>query len=241
MASTDLTTTDERAGDLSAADDAATTERTRFESLLDAALALPAGRVQANVAALRRAHPDATPAEILTQLEDAYVRSVKRTSGAVGAVATVPAIGTGIAAVLTAGTVGTFLARSATFVLAVAEVHGVHIADASRRRTLVLASLLGQEGVDALEGQVGLGTLGWARTALTRLPLGTVRGVNRGLTSRLARRFATRGGLLAVGRLAPFGVGAIIGWTGGRAVARNVVESAREAFGPAPETFAAAE
>ncbi|MFC4554215.1 hypothetical protein [Georgenia faecalis] len=214
------------------------TEHSRLDALLDAAVTWPSGRVTKKVAEMRRKAPRATPEEIISRLEQEYVRSIKRTSGAVGAVAAVPAIGTGVAAVLTAANLAGFLGRTSTFVMAVAEVHGIHVEDVARRRTLLLTTLLGDEGVEALSGQVGLSTLGWARTALTRLPLGTVRGVNRGLTSRLARRAARRGGLFAVGRLAPFGVGAVIGWAGGKVLARNVVAAAEEAFGRPPLTFA---
>ena len=37
---------------------------------------------------------------------------------------------------------------------------------------------------------------------------------------------------LALGRLIPFGIGAAIGWSGGRALANQVIEGAQAALGP---------
>ena len=39
------------------------------------------------------------------------------------------------------------------------------------------------------------------------------------------------------GRLLPFGIGAVIGWTGTRSMAKDVVEGSAALFGPAPSTF----
>ena len=51
------------------------------------------------------------------------------------------------------------------------------------------------------------------------------------------RRQAARQGALAFGRLAPFGIGMLIGVTGARALGRSVVDGARRTFGPAPADF----
>lgn len=44
-----------------------------------------------------------------------------------------------------------FLEATALFVLAVAEVHGIHVAEVERRQTLVLAVLLGDHGAMLVE------------------------------------------------------------------------------------------
>lgn len=213
-------------------------DRTALERLLDTAVRRSRGHEAA--AALRAEHPAATPAEIVRLLERRYVRRAGLLGGGVGAAATIPAVGTGTAVVLTTGQVAAFLASSATYAMAVASVHGVEVEDVERRRTLLMAALLGEDGAEAVSGQMGLGTLFWARAALTKLPIGTVRSVNRTLTRRLLRFGGTRGGALALGRLAPFGIGAAVGWFGTRAIARNVVSGVQQAFGPAPVAFAEA-
>lgn len=208
-----------------------------LEKLIDRAVRRPRGHLLAQ--RLRRDRPDATPGEVLAELEKRYLRRVSRLGGAVGAVAAVPAVGTGTALALSSGQLASFMSSSATYLMAVASLHGVEVDDVERRRTLLLAALLGEEGAKAVSGELGLGTLYWGKAALTKLPLGTVRSVNRALTRRVVRWSATRGGALVFGRLAPFGIGAVIGYRGTRALGRNVVEGARHEFGPAPAAFPA--
>lgn len=208
-----------------------------LEELLDTAITVPSGLARGQVDRLRARHPNAGPDEIIRMLERRYLLTVAGTGGAVGAAAAFPAVGTGTAIALTTSQVGTFLAASAGLALAVADVHGVDVDDVPRRRTLVLASLLGEQGSVIVEEEVGVGTLFWARSILTRLPLATVKTVNRALAKRVARYGATRGSAFALGRLAPFGIGAVIGATGARAMGSTMVRGVRRAFGPPPAAF----
>ena len=207
-------------------------------ALIDRAVDFAGGRASARVAKMRRKHPNDTPAKLISRLEKEYVSRASKQGGAVGAVAAVPALGTAAALGVTGAQVAAYLESSAEFVLAVAEVHGVQPEDTVRRRTLVLAALLGEEGKELVQGAVGLGSLAWARTAImTKLPTATVRTVNKQLSKRLAegasRTLLSRMG----GRLLPFGIGAVIGWTGTRSMAKDVVEGSAALFGPAPSTF----
>ena len=218
--------------------DSETEEPGRLLRLVDRALEGQHDRARARVERLRRDQPRATPEELIEQLTRGYLRRAAIGGGAIGAVAAVPAIGTIAAAALTGGQTLSFLSASAGYVLAVARIHGIEVEHPARRRTLVLAALLGKDGTRAVEGQLGLGTLAWGRAAFSRLPLGTVRSVNTTLSRRLLRAGVTRIGGLALGRLAPFGIGAVIGWTGGRAVGRRVVEGVRASFGEPPTDVA---
>jgi hypothetical protein len=51
------------------------------------------------------------------------------------------------------------------------------------------------------------------------------------------RRFTATQGANVVGRVIPFGIGAVIGGTGNHLVGRRIVASSREAFGPVPAAF----
>lgn len=209
-----------------------------LEELLDKAITLPSGAARAQVDRIRREHPHASPQDVIWLLERRYLKNVTRMGGAVGAAAAVPAVGTGTALALTTGQAGTFLAASAQLALAVAEVHGVEVDDVARRRTLVLASLLGEQGSVVLEEELSIGAVFWARSLLTRLPLTTVKAVNKTLRRRFARYTATRGAAFFFGRLAPFGVGAVVGATGARAMGKTMITGVGRALGPAPAHFA---
>jgi hypothetical protein len=57
--------------------------------------------------------------------------------------------------------------------------------------------------------------------------------VKRSFIQRFARNTTTG----AIGRIMPFGIGAVIGGTGSHLLGRKVVNSSRDAFGPAPTAF----
>ena len=205
---------------------------TALERALDKAIAIPAARIEERVARMRRDRPGADAAELVEMAASRFRRDAGLSSGAVGASAAIPAISTGAAAALTVGQSAAFIASAVTYVLTVAEIQGVHVVDTERRRALVLSSLLGKEGSEAVQGQLGLSSMFWAAQLLMQMPLPSVKSINAHLIKRVAKRSAAKGGALALGRLLPFGIGAAIGWKGGRALANQVIEGAQAALGP---------
>lgn len=207
------------------------------DAAIDKAMALPVARVRSYVDSIRRKNPDATPEQVIQILERRYLLAVSASGGAVGAAAAVPAVGTGTALVLTSGQVAGFLAASSLLGLAVADVHGIAVEDTERRRALLLTSLLGEDGPALLQQELGLSAVSWGRLLLTRLPLATVKTVNRTLRGRIIKGSAAKVGSLMLGRLLPFGIGAAIGYAGSRAVGKQMIDGVRQAFGPPPATF----
>ena len=205
---------------------------TALERALDKAIAIPASRIEERVARMRRDRPGADAAELVEMAGSRFRRDAGLSSGAVGASAAMPAISTGAAAALTVGQSAAFIASAVTYVLTVAEIQGVHVVDTERRRALVLSALLGKEGSEAVQGQLGLSSMFWAAQLLMQMPLPSVKSINARLIKRVAKRSAAKGGALALGRLLPFGIGAAIGWSGGRALANQVIEGAQAALGP---------
>lgn len=205
---------------------------TALERALDKAIAIPAARIEERVARMRRDRPGADAAELVEMAASRFRRDAGLSSGAVGASAALPAISTGAAAALTVGQSAAFIASAVSYVLTVAEIQGVHVVDTERRRALVLSALLGKEGSEAVQGQLGLSSMFWAAQVLMQMPLPSVKSINAHLIKRVAKRSAAKGGALALGRLIPFGIGAAIGWSGGRALANQVIEGAQAALGP---------
>ena len=207
-----------------------------IDAALEKAVTIPSATIHAHVQALRRRNPNASPAQIVGMLEREYLFVIASAGGAVGVAAAAPSIGTGVALALTASDVATFFASSAAFSLGVASVHGIEVQDAGRRRALLLATIVGEAGILAgADAEITSGA--FARALLTRMPTSTIARVNRALTQRMIRRQAARQSALAFGRLAPFGIGAVIGVTGARALGRTVINGSRRAFGPAPDHF----
>ena len=208
-----------------------------LDDLLDAAVRVPSAKVHDYVDAVRTKHPHATPEEVVVILQRRYLVTVTGSGSAVGAVAAVPALGTGAALALTSGQVATFLGSSALLAMAVADLHGIEVDDVARRRAVLLTALLGPRGPQLLEQQIGMSTLTWGRALLTKVPLGTVRSVNRTLRRRVVAAGTAKAGSIMAGRLLPFGVGAVIGYSGARVMGKSMVRGITSAFGPPPAQF----
>lgn len=206
---------------------------------VERALALQQPLVSAQIESIRRKRPDATPAEVITQLGRHYQGAVAVTGGAGGALAIVPALGTA-ASLATAGAEA-FAALDAAilYTLAVAEVHAVPTDDPERRRALVLGVVIGGSGAAVL-GKVTGRSKDWAQEVADRLPLSRLGPLNSSLTRWFVKRFLVRQGVLAVGRALPLGIGMVIGATGNIVTAREVIRSAQRAFGAPPARWPAA-
>ncbi|MET4781788.1 hypothetical protein [Glaciihabitans sp. UYNi722] len=200
--------------------------------------------VLAEVRSIRRRHPDATPAQVITILERHYLTAVTTGGAAVGASAVIPGVGVGISLALSGVETAGFLEASALFAQSVTEVHGIAVEDPERARTLVMAMMLGTAGSDLvkqLAGQAaGVGpTRGrfWGELVTKSLPQAAMGQIGDRVKRAFVKRFVTTQGASIIGRAIPFGIGAVIGGTGNHMLGRKVVSSSREAFGPAPEAF----
>lgn len=193
--------------------------------------------VQAFLDRARQRRPDATPAELVASLESQYLASVIVLGGASGATAAVPGTGTAVAIVVNIAEVGAFIEASALFSLAIAEVHGVSVDELERRRTLLLAVLMGDGGSKVVQKMAGRTGPYWARSITSGVPMSTINAVNRVLGPRFVTKYGTKQGILVLGRDLPFGLGAAIGAGGNALMGRATIAGARRAFGPAPDAW----
>ncbi|NDZ96422.1 hypothetical protein G3I13_11055 [Streptomyces sp. SID6673] len=205
--------------------------------LLDRAQRLQGPAVAKYVRNLRTAHPEESPAQIITRLEKTYLTAVTGSGGAVGATAAVPGVGTMTALGAMTGETAFFLEASALLALSIAEVHGIPVHDSERRKTLVLAVALGEEGVVALGRLVGTQGGALRRLGGAAIPGGGLGKLNKTLVNKLTKKYAIKRAPLVFGKLMPAGIGAMIGGIGNRALGRRVITNSREAFGPPPTTW----
>lgn len=191
---------------------------------------------EAYVARLRRAHPGASPAEIVAKIEKRFLSVVTASGAAIGAAATLPGIGTLAALSAAAGESAVFLEATALLVLALASVYGIPLDHRERRRALVLAVLVGDNSKTAVAEVIGSGRTsgGWVSESIASLPLPVISKLNTRMFKYFAKRFALKRGALMFGKLLPAGIGAIIGAIGNRLVGKKLVRNARSAFGAPP-------
>jgi hypothetical protein len=180
-------------------------------------------------------HPQASPAEVIRILEKHYLAVVVSTGVAAGGVAAAPVVGTAASLAVSMGDMVGFLEASALFSLAVAEVHGIRIDDLEKRRTLVFAVLLGDSGAKFVEKAVARTGKYWGRLLTDAIPMSTINNINKVLGRWFITKYGTKQGIIVIGRLAPFGIGAGIGGAGNALFGRTVITGARRAFGPPGE------
>lgn len=211
---------------------------------IDRVLSVQRPAVLAHIRSIRRSKPDASPAEIVRVLERRYLLAVTTGGAAVGASAVIPAVGVGTSLALSSVETLGFLEASALFAQSVTEVHGIAVEDPDRARALVMTMIMGSAGTDLVRQLAGEVTGAapsrtgfWGELVTKNLPRAAVGNIADRIKRTFLRRYATAQGTNIVGRMVPFGVGAVIGGTGNNILGRRVVRSAREAFGPPPVTF----
>ncbi|TDW15509.1 hypothetical protein [Kribbella kalugense] len=210
----------------------------RILDVLDKAIAVQSSLVQKSIARARQRNPDATPEQVIRSLERMYVSALTGTGAAVGGVAAAPGVGTGVALALSTGEGLSSLELSALFALSIAEVHGVPLDELERRRTIVMGIMLGGSG-SAIIGRVAERTgQHWGRQVVAKVPVETLRQINKVLGKHFVTKYGTKQGIIVLGRVAPFGIGVVIGGGANAALAALAVRAGRRAFGPPPESWA---
>lgn len=197
--------------------------------------------VRAYVERLRDGNPNATPADIAAKLEKHFLAAVMASGAAVGSAAAFPGIGTLTAMSAIAGETVVFLEATSVYVLALAEVYGIPAEHRERRRALVLAVLVGEDGKTALTDLVGASrTSGaWMSDGVAQLPLPLVSQLNTRLVRYFVKRYALKRGALAFGKMLPVGIGAVVGGVGNRMMGKRIIKNAQQAFGTPPPRWPA--
>ncbi|MER5493347.1 hypothetical protein ACWD6I_23315 [Streptomyces sp. NPDC002454] len=209
----------------------------RTLALLDKAIEAQSPLVRKNIARARQRNPEATPEQVIRNLERMYVSALAGTGAAVGGTAAAPGVGTGVALALSAGEAFSSLELSALFALSIAEVHGIPLHEVERRRTIVMGVMLGGTGSTTITKVAERTGQHWGRQVVAKVPAETLRQINKVLGRNFITKYGTKQGIIVLGRVAPFGIGAVIGGGANAAVAAFTVKAARRAFGPPPAAW----
>lgn len=206
-------------------------------ALLDKALTLQAPLTERYVARLRRTRPDATPHETVGRLNAEFRAATISAGVGVGAAAAAPAVGTAAALAISGGEAIAFLNATVLYILARAEVHGIKVEDIERRRTLTMAIILGDLGAKGV-GKVAERTgQHWARQIVAGIPHSKILAVNKVLGKNFVTKYGTKQGILVLGKVVPFGVGAVIGGVANGLFSQGIITASDRAFGDAPDSW----
>lgn len=211
-----------------------------FEKALSTVLAVQRPLVLKNIQRMAAKHPGESPERLAERLGQQYLTTVTGAGAAVGGTAIVPGIGTVAALGLSGAAVVGFMEATALYAQSLAELHGITMQDPQRAQALVMALMLGDDAKELLrEAAAKAGRPYDPQSSLNALA-GTASGtgISAFVVDRLKRTFMRkmrlRQGAGFVGRAVPFGVGAVIGGVGNRAMGKAVMENAAELFSPLP-------
>ena len=205
--------------------------------LLDKAIDLQSPLVRKNIARARQRNPEATPARGNPQ-SGADVRQRLDRDGCCGWRNCSRAGRRHGSRTGTVGRRGSLsLELTALFALSVAEVHGVAIDEIERRRTIVMGIVLGGSSSATITKVAERTGQHWGRQIVAKVPVETLRQINKILGKNFVTKYGTKQGIIVLGRVAPFGIGAVIGGGANAAMATLAVRAGRRAFGPPPTSW----
>lgn len=179
-----------------------------------------------------------------------FRRELAAVGAATGAVAATPGIGTGAAASALVADVAWLALRATDLIMAIGAANGHTDASLEERRAWVLAILaFGDSAAEEFGGLVeavdielvpngdqlreGLGRAAGLASG-DALTVDTLRRVNSSLASQVVVRYGSRRGAVTLGKLLPFGIGAVWGGASTWGLIRAVGSNAERFFASAP-------
>lgn len=209
-----------------------------FIKALDRAVRLQSGVISAYVDRLRRANPDASPAEIQAIMDKHFLTTVAGSGAGAGGASAIPGVGfiTGTAAI--AGESLLFVDLAAVYTVGSAYLRGVDISDAEHRKAIVLMVLLGTQGAAIVDTLVGPDAQKAPGPKMLKNFTGpTLNQANSMMTRALMKSIARKLRRMWIGKLMPFGLGAVAGLYANRALAKTVIENVEKNLEAPPAEF----
>ncbi len=172
-----------------------------------------------------------------------FRRELTTMGAATGAVAASPGLGTSAAAATLLADLAWFAVRAADLVMTIGAANGRTVATVDERRAWVLSVLaFGEDAADefsALLFEVDAGAIAGGDRVAGRLAgivggdvasLDALRSLNARLAANVVAKYGSRRSLLAVGKVLPFGVGAVVGGSANYSLIRVVGFHAQRFF-----------
>ncbi|MEZ5230086.1 MAG: hypothetical protein R2710_26505 [Acidimicrobiales bacterium] len=170
-----------------------------------------------------------TENERVAQIERAFLRELIALGATAGGTAAMPGVGTMTAIGLTASEVAWTATRTTDMILTVAAVHGHTDAVMEERKSWVLALLAFDD--DAAEG-LGktIAELGGTVSASRAVSLDVLERANSRIARTLIARYGAERSALLVGKVLPFGIGAVVGGAANHFLVRSTIRRSDRFF-----------
>jgi hypothetical protein len=190
----------------------------------------------ANIARLRRVHPNKTPAQLTKYVNRVYLAAVTMTGAGAGASAIIP---NGVVQIPVAfADLLTFLEASVLYTLSIAEIHGLDLEDTERRTFLVTSVLVGNTAAtQIIEPLIAKTAPYWGKLIVDKIPMTAINQANKILGPRFVTKYGVKQGVLVLGKQIPFLIGVGIGAGGNHLFGRSIIKSTKMILGPAPKLW----
>ena len=173
--------------------------------------------------------------EKIDAVTSSFTRELDLEASAAGAAAAGPVVGTVTTLASAMAELAWFTARAGDLILTIAAIHGRPDPTVEERRAWVLAVLLyGSSARDEFARTLNEASIGVAPTVGRQIPVTTLQVANRMMSKMFVRRFGTKRGLVALGRLMPIGLGAAIGGAANYVTIRTLARHADQFFARLP-------
>jgi hypothetical protein len=100
-----------------------------------------------------------------------------------------------------------------------------------------MAILLGNSGEGTITKIAGRTGAHWAGKIVKIIPMETVLAINKVLGRNFVTKYGTKQGIVVLGEIMPFGVGALIGGAANGVFGQLVISASNRAFGSPPDTW----
>lgn len=176
-----------------------------------------------------------TRQERVAQLKRSFSRELGAMGAAAGAAAAAPVVGTVASLGTAAAELSWFSLRASDLILAVAAVHGHTQPSVEERRAWVLSVLaFGDSAATTFTRLAGETGKGLGAKATARIPPEVLLKMNRSFGRTIVTKYGTRRGAIALGRVLPLGIGAVVGGSANYALARAIARQADAFFALLP-------
>jgi hypothetical protein len=103
--------------------------------------------------------------------------------------------------------------------------------------TAVMGIMLGSSGASTIPKVAERTGQHWAREIVAKVPASTLKQINNVLGRNFITKYGTKQGIIVLGQVMPFGIGAAIGGGANALLGWSAIRAARRAFGEAPATW----
>ncbi|MEE9417435.1 MAG: EcsC family protein [Acidimicrobiales bacterium] len=179
----------------------------------------------------RAAKTQGSKEQRLAELRRSFQKELTSAGAATGAAAATPGLGTAAAASWLSADVAWLALRSTDLIMTIAAVHGHTVSTPEQRRAWVLAIFaFGDSAAVEFASLVDKANLNPAGVSGAKMPLEVIERLNQTLGAHVLAKYGTRRGIATVGRLLPFGVGAVIGGGANYTMTRTLAKQADQFF-----------